>query len=246
MVNTLLAFKLEWRRHFNIVPKKKDFDINDYEIVTTLNEGNTYLGHLWGKYHPDNHSQYWDDSMVKFTNGRFIISTKYSPTVIDNITIPYMVGVVNSKEKFLYGYFESYVTLPYGDGQWPAFWLCADNWYSEIDILEAYSRENDYGDMRYLQSNIYYTYGNQNIGGKNHPMLKGYDTIKVAVQWEKDFVRFFYNDQLVREITDIHILDKLNKPMSIILNSGVDKEFKISSDSTVYFTNTMVYKRKGQ
>lgn len=164
MKNIFLSIKLELKRFFNIKPTKSYAHLlNDYELVMKLNSENTYTGHKWGAFHPQNQIQYWADEMVKYENRKFTLSTELKPKIISGTTIPFAIGVVTTKQQFLYGYFQSTIKLPRGNGLWPAFWLTADGWHSEIDILEAYSRENDYGNMRQrynmhfkLRSNNFY------------------------------------------------------------------------------------------
>ena len=63
------------------------------------------------------------------------------------------------------------------------------------------------------------------IGGKTHYFgfkdpTKNF--IKYSVEWTKDYIKFYYDDRLVRIIKDKDILKQLdNTTMNVVINNGV-------------------------
>ena len=110
---------------------------------------------------------------------------------------------------------------------WPAVWTgCAFSWPPEIDVVEAYSDINSkYG--KDLQTNIHV--GNTgeshyNLGALEHGRIINSDKfIKFSLHWEKDFIKIYYNDYLVRVITDERDLKWFNENpyQVVILNSAL-------------------------
>ena len=109
-----------------------------------------------------------------------------------------------------------------------------DSWPPEIDVFEGYTI-NDSSYFTWnpfkpwnVQTNIHYNVegGRDSIGGKVH--YWGYkdptrNFIKYKVDWQKDYIKFYYNDYLVRSITDRMILDQFNRTtMNVIINNSID------------------------
>ena len=245
MDNLILALASFIRRFFRVYAEGDEFDDSKYCLVETLNENNTKTGFDWGEFHPAYLIQYFHRDAVSWNRNMVSISSVHKPKSFNGLTIPVQIGVVQSVRCFMFGYFEAELLLPESCGQWPAFWLTGGkSWPPEIDIIEAYSRDSNYGDGRFLQSNIHYG-DDKHIKASNHFLPKFHAKnyfLKFGMQWERDFVRFYYNGYLVREVTDRKVLDKLNEPMRIVLNSGVEPGYELINDSVV-FKNVKVFQR---
>lgn len=72
----------------------------------------------------------------------FIIRCEEKPPAKNLMTLDYQSGMIYSREKFTYGYYEVLFRADAGEGLWPACWLFgADN--QEIDIFEIGGRRTD-------------------------------------------------------------------------------------------------------
>ena len=102
---------------------------------------------------------------------------------------------LNTKDLWLYGYFEARLKLPKGKGTWPAFWMMpADggNWphCGEIDIMEEVGTNPNY-----TSSSIHCTAYNHTIGTQK--MAERFtagaedEFHTYALEWTPDFIRTF-------------------------------------------------------
>ncbi len=99
--------------------------------------------------------QYVPDAVI-FTSG-ISISTTSRSTPASVTELPYNSGMVISRDSFEWGTFSATVTLPDGDGLWPAIWLLDDeaceapgrcagyesSAFHEIDMLETRTQQPD-------------------------------------------------------------------------------------------------------
>lgn len=254
MNNLLLKIKETYRRKFNITKYGNEINLSSFILKENLKLNDFLYNYSWVNenepYHPNKLLEYYDKTAVsELVNGTICIETKYEPkTFSNNITIPFKVGVLRSKNSYLFGYFEAEILLPYGEYLWPAFWLTGkDTWPPEIDIIEAYSKNNEYNDFKNLQTNVHYKKGvvSKMIGSENHPLptkLRN-SYVKYGVLWEKDKIEFYYNGYLVRRVSDAEVLSTTNHPMTIIINSAVETKYS-SVRSSTFFKNIKVYVRK--
>jgi len=249
IVNLILRLLSEIRRLFRI-KRSRDFDNFEYLKVSDFR-----FGYTWAQdkpYHPNNLSQYFDPTCIIYHQGSqysypITIKAAHRPKSFkddfgDSFIIPYATGVLESKRSFMFGFFEAELSFPLGNGQWPAFWLTGSHsWPPEIDIVEGYSKTDGYNGMRRFQSNIHYKCGgnNRNIGAKNHPLINDVNKVwhKFGLLWTDKVIEFYYDDYLVRRITDKNILDKMNQPMHIILNSAIQIDSSPSSLSILMIKN---------
>lgn len=128
-----------------------------------------------------------------------------------------------------YGRFEARIKLPYGPGIWPAFWLLGSDignvgWPNcgEIDIMEAKGQQPNliFGTVH----GPGYSAGNslsKSFGFTNKRF--DVDFHLFAVEWGKDYLRFYVDDVLYQEIKpkDLSGPWVFNKPFFIILNLAV-------------------------
>ena len=79
------------------------------------------------------------------------------------------------------------------------------------------------------------------VGGKTHYFGFKDPTkyfMNYSVEWAKDYVKFYYDDILVRTIKDEEILKQLdNTTMNVIINNGViesvDRQYPPESDFVI-------------
>lgn len=192
----------------------------------------------WGQVHPEKSFCWYDPSCVSIDENNYLhLTTKFNPKYFDDLKITSNVGVglVSCTEKFYHGVYEIEALLPTGKNLWPAFWMWSwDTWPPEIDIFEAYTGDKD-NYFRFslsgiwdVQTNLHYTENGTNTSIKGKKAWWGFKNpaknfIKYKLDWQENYVKFYYNDILVREIINKNILDSLNKTtMNVIINNGVD------------------------
>lgn len=218
----------------------------------------------WGQVHPEKTNWWYDEDSVSVDDSNnLILSIKHNPKYFEslNVTSEMGVGLVSCTEKFKHGVFTIEAKLPKGDFLWPAFWMWSwDSWPPEIDIFEGYSnKKSSFFKFRILkplgfwnlQTNVHYNEGvnNKMMGGKTH--FFGFkdpteNFIKYTLDWDKEYLKFYYNGRLVRKVTDKKVLEQLNKTsMNVIINNGITSEYKIGSKSdSDFIIKNFVYKNK--
>ena len=210
----------------------------------------------WGQIHPEKSHWWYDESCVSVdTQNQLHLKTKLNPECFEelNVISPIGVGLVSCTHKFKYGVFSIEAKLPHGKNLWPAFWMWSwDSWPPEIDIFEGYSDNHpNYLKLRLnkpfgfwnLQTNLHYKNGENSkmVGGKTHYFGFKDPTkyfMNYSVEWTKDYVKFYYDDILVRTIKDEEILEQLdNTTMNVIINNGVtesvDRQYPPESDFVI-------------
>lgn len=147
-----------------------------------------------------------------------------------------------------YGRFEASIKLPYGPGIWPAFWLLGSDietvgWPNcgEIDIMEA----------RGQQPNLIFgtVHGPGYSGGNSVSKSFGFankrfdvDFHLFAVEWGKNYLRFYVDDVLYQEIKPENLSGRwvFDKPFFIILNVAVGGNYVGFPTSQTPFPQTMM------
>lgn len=147
-----------------------------------------------------------------------------------------------------YGRFEASIKLPYGPGIWPAFWLLGSDietvgWPNcgEIDIMEA----------RGQQPNLIFgtVHGPGYSGGNSVSKSFGFankrfdvDFHLFAVEWGKNYLRFYVDDVLYQEIKPEDLSGRwvFDKPFFIILNVAVGGNYVGFPTSQTPFPQTMM------
>lgn len=214
----------------------------------TVNRSIWYLGQPWGQFHPDVLYQYYGDTQefININDGVLELYTRYKPKKFYDfknsvsITIPYGIGLVNSKIAYKYGYYEIEAMLPEGQYLWPAIWITAvKTWPPEIDILESYSgQKGDYSNRTGKvdfenQPNVHYGFTEDgtksSFGAISYPIPNSPSKrfVKYGLHWTKSFIKVYYDGYFVFQCTQNEVLDYFNRPdveMTIILNNALTKE----------------------
>jgi beta-glucanase (GH16 family) len=199
----------------------------------------------WGKIHPEKLDWWYDASAVTVDqNGWLHLGThknlqKISLESGEEVESPIGAGLVSCTSRdFHWGTYEIEAKLPAGKCLWPAFWMWSWNtWPPEIDIMEGYSNEagsyfrwNPLGFWN-AQTNIHFsdtvTGKNKSIGGKARPFTfknPAEEFINYRLVWKPTAIYFYYNNRLVRKVTDRNILEQVNATeMNVIINNGVTR-----------------------
>ena len=215
----------------------------------------------WGQIHPDKNFIWYDETAVSVDENGFLhLKTHFNPKFFPelNVTSNVGVGLVSCTTPLKHGVYEIEAKLPQGKNLWPAFWMWSfDSWPPEIDVFEAYSNDKgSYFSLEYnletglsiwdVQTNVWWKNGIENsmLGGKSgwfgikNPTK---EFIKYKLEWSPTYIKFFYNEKLIRTVTDQKILEQCNNTtMNVILNNSLIKpDNNTNSDFIVkYFTYT--------
>lgn len=199
----------------------------------------------WGRVHHEKPHWWYDPSVVNIdSKGNLHLSTHKNPKTVDGIASTIGVGLVSCTTKFGHGTFTIEAKLPRGANLWPAFWMWSwDTWPPEIDVFEAYSdHKGSYFKLDWsnpigfwnVQTNLHYTdTTNKVIGPETHWMGIKNPTrhfCKYSVTWLPDRVEYWFNDRMVRCITDPYIINQLNKTkMNVVINNGVTADVDLTN-----------------
>ena len=206
----------------------------------------------WGSYHPINPYVYYSKKGVTIENSNLILSTIKHPVREDNMTFPYIVGLIQTYNHFVntYGYYEMKAKMDKGVASWFAFWLTGnDGWPPELDIFELYG-EKDGSKITTLKTTLHWKKEGQH---KQHTFkAKLPENINTeyhiyAMDWKKDYIRFYFDNVLYCEIKNKYILSYFNQPMVLILNNSLEQEYikYLKQDNlphNFYIDSIIVYK----
>ncbi len=141
-------------------------------------------------------------------------------------TFSYTCGMIFSKQKYHYGYYEMKFKSPEGKGLWPAFWLYAGHENDEVDIFETNgSRNTD------MHVDVHCKNGCKNykttlgIVKKNWGdylrtsgnWKNGYNVI--SIEWQPGYIRWFLNGETVAWWKG-----KFDYPMWVIANIALARD----------------------
>ncbi len=233
-VSTWTKVKVFKKKYGNTNSIKSNLKLSFEDNFSKFNTKKWRIGQEWGLFHTASPYQYYGDTSVYVEDGHLVLDQKYSPkklTTWENdkvYDIPYSVGLISSLDSYGYGFYEFEVKLPRGKGLWPAVWLsCDKSWPPEIDINESYSNE-DGSYKGKLESNFHFNFNENKTmsGARSHIVFNDSEIIKFSLWWTKDFMKIYYNDHIVRQITSEKTLNWFrDKKMIIILNNALRPEY---------------------
>jgi len=216
------------------------------------------------------HAWYSDSPEVIQINddGEMSLSYRENPKVIKhwdgrvfNPTIER--ALIRTTTPFDYGTFSIEAKCPKGLNISCAFWLSGDgNWPPEIDILEAWSENNNYAhsltnhfpwlckswrttyNVHYNDKNIKHQHlGSKNVTKCDQPLDPIENWIKYECVWEPDKITFKANGNVTKTVSKkyAHMLTQnLNNPkkgylMDVILDINIDDPAIIKSNLEIPF-----------
>ncbi len=253
----------------------KNFDIvevsgNEWNLVWSDEfNSNTLNRDVWfpmeGKSGKDTEPYYSRNSSknIYLENGNLILKTIKE----EYEGMPATAAHINTEDKVLFGYgrFEMRAKMPEGNKVWPAFWLMGDDEYwpysGEIDILEMIGSDayDDYFGSKKAIATFHYANSeglHDHFGGNSGGILindkKLSDDYHIyAVEWEKDQLRWYFDDFLYLTL-NIDTPDLKNalqeNPMYMRLSVAMEGagDFKLPEnypDETVYAIDYVRYYR---
>lgn len=246
-------FKYFFKIAGNVNPPK-NYKLIYEDNFDKLDKNIWILGQPWGEFHKDYLNQYYDTTgkLTYVKDNKLFLEIKKLPkhyikkdlpdwmqydNLPDEFTIPICTGLITTIPNWQYGWFECQIKLPIGKNYWNAFWMGgAYKWPPEIDIFEGFSNDGEYNRIKFpklknvkIQPNLHYGNVNQNTkndyGAYDVPV---FDATKRFVQyvchWEKDFIKIYYDGNLIFETKDKDILKWYNNEtdkMYIIIGHGL-------------------------
>lgn len=133
----------------------------------------------------------------------------------------YVSGLIQSKKKFLKGYFEIKFIAPSDKGLWPAFWLYGGSPNEEIDIMELKGERHD---QTHVDTHCQGCDKVRNAVGQkrsfggwiklNGKLTKGYNIISCL--WDENDVKFYLNGKCIA-VSKV----KFTQPKHVVANIAV-------------------------
>jgi hypothetical protein len=252
--NWYLQLRIKIYNIFDIEKPSIKTPPSDYVLIygdnfSQFNTDKWRLSQPWGDFHEYNLDWYYptNEDSVFVNNDGLVLELKHNPKTFIKSQLPsyrqsptlpeqwvshWSGALMMSKFSFKYGWLEATIKLPKEKSQWPAFWTTGKNvWPPEIDILEAYSKNDP--EKLHIKPNIHWgdtgdktkrQYGAPTIDIKN-PTDR---FIQYAIHWTEDFIRFYYDGLLVQECTNKEMLDYMGKDEHVIILNHGFKQTKIS------------------
>lgn len=251
------GWTLVWNDEFN--GKKIDTTKWDFQIGT----GSQYGLNGWG----NDEAQYYTPENVSVEDGYLVIEARKE----DKEGMKYTSGRIRTmtqdgKPLFTttYGRIEANMSLPKGNGVWPAFWLLsAEESYGtwplsgEIDIMEARGRlpNRVYNAVHYGQPWPMQKYSSSMYKFPTGEDITGFH--EYAVEWEPGIIRWFVDGNLFYETSSWWTMPNdaeepfpypapYDKPFYILLNlaiGGTYDEYRIPKDYEFPFQMKVDYVR---
>ena len=246
---------------------------SDWELTFEDNfDGDTLDTEIWsydignGFYEPDGtfvpgwgnqELQSYQEDNVRVENGQLIIEAKDQEVSDDKGTYNYTSGKIHTKGNFsqTYGRFEARMSLPEGQGFWPAFWMMPEDdvygtWAAsgEIDIMEnAGATPNKVGGAIHYGSQ----WPNNRYTARDYHFEDGFDTTDMntyAVEWEPGEIRWYVNDVLYQTLNNWTAKDRdeatkfsypapFDQDFYMILNLAVGGWYGGAPDESTVFPN---------
>lgn len=203
-------------------------------------------GMSWGFIHPDyahNALGYEGKGIKEYRNILHLINEPFNGKVMHQ-GIEYhpkvISGCIHSKVLYKYGEFEIDCKIPRNGKTWPAFWLYGTTWPPEIDVFE-YMPDSDTRGKKKLGAGIYYG-DPRKEGGFRIRVGKPGDRVKVALDWTPNYLRWYYNGVLFKEVTNPKIMKYFQQEMYLVVGTGVSKDFDRYVFNQPLTVNHIIYK----
>lgn len=239
------------------------FSEKEKSLMVFLDDFDTALDtSVWNVHDEIRRGGYWDDECAYTKDGMLVLSTvekdgTYYMGAIDSL----------GKYENHYGYYEARCYLPKASGIWSAFWLMPQTMKdattndvticgAEIDILESpYYNPNtmpqfenlmpsnmdtyqcavhvgDYDKVYYKSENFI---NSRNQYGVDVNIYDGWHTY--GVEWTQDYYKFYFDRQVVYEITDKKLISPLDNYLFLSVEIGGSQGVAAKPD--FFFANSV-------
>ncbi|BCZ47759.1 hypothetical protein psyc5s11_38260 [Clostridium gelidum] len=191
-------WNLVWSDEFN----GDSLDANKWSYQ--YGNGTEYNAVDWG----NNEKEFYTDKNTKIEDGNLILEARKeeTPILYGDKEYKYSSARIRTLDKYskTYGKIESAITMPKGQGLWPAFWMLPDDndvygkWASggEIDIMEAKGGHpnNVWGTIHFGKE-----WPNNTSSGSHYTFPEGKDISGkhiYSVEWEPGEIRWYVDGEL--------------------------------------------------
>lgn len=191
-------WKLVWSDEFN----GNSLDANNWSYQ--YGNGTEYNAVDWG----NNEKEFYTDKNTKVEDGNLILEARKeeTPILYGDKEYKYSSARIRTLGKYskTYGKIEAAITMPEGQGLWPAFWMLPDDnniygrWAAggEIDIMEAKGRvlNNVWGTIHFGKE-----WPNNTSSGGHYTFPEGKDITGkhvYGVEWEPGEIRWYVDGEL--------------------------------------------------
>ncbi len=172
--------------------------------------------------------QYYRRENARVENGQLVITAKRENFGGRNYTSARMK--TQGRKNFRYGRIEARLNVPYGNGQWPAFWMLGESistvgWprCGEIDIMEHINTEDKlFGTIHWSDNNNNYA----TYGGDRFTSLRGWHNY--AIEWDDQSIKWFMDGQQFHEVNiagGINGTEEFHEPHFLLLNFAIGGRF---------------------
>ncbi len=199
----------------------------------------------------------FSDGLAKFISNKEDYKVKLQPWEIDSAylkksktdlpnqvyTAKYTAGLITSKQKFKYGYFEIRFKSTGQKGTWPAFWLYGGEPNEEIDFFELKGEMNNK-----IHVDVHCKDGCANYRGGFLNLKRGWGTWVntknnledgwniVSGEWQKGYIKWFLNGQPMA-----YFNGELKTEQILIINNSIANNngaFNPGPDETTKWPNS--------
>jgi beta-glucanase (GH16 family) len=229
------GYELVWSEEFN-------------DTTSTVNAANWNFevgGNGWGNQELEYYTDRPENARVE--NGNLVIEAKKETYSLNGVTKNYTSARLTTKTKAntLYGKVEARISLPKGQGTWPAFWMMPEvtSFYGawprsgEIDIMEHIG-----SDPKMISYAVHTKDKNGTLG--NNWSYKIYpDNIEntfhtYAIEWDTDFINFNFDGvtqvTLWRNLTGTWTSWPFDKNFYVILNLAIGGKMGGAVQDTIF------------
>lgn len=222
------GFKLGWHDEF-------DGDTLGREWDYMIGNGSQYGNWGWG----NNEQQYYTDQNTEVRDGNLVITARRE--TIGNYKFTSARLRTQNEVSTLYGRIEARISLPIGQGLWPAFWMLPESFdyggwptSGEIDIMENRGRQKDItsGALHFdLGTSATHQYISSTAVLRNSTINEYHI---YALEWTKDEMKWYVDDNnfLTIESSKWHCSKDpqnpgapFDKPFHLLLNMAVGGNF---------------------
>lgn len=262
IINLFLNLYISIARRINkkpkqFPPKSRLFVIKEHHTFKQddFTSKKWYKGLWWGTHSEDEEYSFRDNDNISTRLGPdFPLSLHTSkvmePRVNPNtgLRMPFSEAAIMKANPITdYGAVEVVVDIYPGSAMWhaPLWFITAaypgtDKLYNvlpELDVCELYSEEKPFAikaksDVHYGED---YDENSKRKGAITHYIPNIFSrTVSFGLVWTRDYVRFYYDGWLVRQITDKSILERLKPGIIPIINTSVYRKY------AKYHTNSLL------
>lgn len=253
LINLYLSWKATIKFNLGLVKRNdnlKKRKLTFYEDFTSekLNKNKWNTEFPWGR-HSDN--LLWEEEKIQIYNSKANFMIDYDPGTHygwwGDHKYEYKTAMINTLGKFeqKYGRWECKAKVKNIKGLFPAFWMLTPVWIHseapnnkevimpEIDIFEHFNRDKNKRIESTYHYGLSYDDGYHKFTGNG---IKHTDFTKdfhiYAVEWTEDKLEFSVDEEVFKVLyfKNYKDYDRANKPMYLILNEAVTKEYQKSKN----------------